>query len=894
MKMTTPFSTSTFTLTLLLTLSLALSGCDGALRNGSSAALAGCDGASRNGSSASVVPERPLDAATATWRVEPQNVAVSFAGETGGRTNVLSFAYPAKEGLSGGKVLLANYDLRRIFASWVPPYVGVRARAVTCAVRLADGAAAPSPGVSCRLRCRSNQSWIASKWHVFETDDLAPRLAAGAWADVRLDLGLDRAGRDRLADVAFAFDGKGRVALEVADVRVVLDDGSTYPLVNGEAPSYRTGMKKPFATKPPRAFPRRDRIQFGTGGQWVIEYPDSVKDFAAYMAKYLPEYDIVFSMGGAFDPRFVAALTNAPANLFFQWQGGQHDLRYAGLKDALVKTAKGKPQSRCFNSAVATHPLFQFGYEDEIAYLGTMGFNNVQRYDYVWYYPDGLSGFDDASVAAYREDLLGKDEGLDLVADGIRPARRIHFWDYYADYHGTPPSPADYGFSSWAEYVPKITPKTEKLFFTLICYEWLRLAQRFGEWSEKYCYGSPYDQLLNGETRANANDHVYLTRLRTSGICSPEFFSGTLKVLSGCYRGAGRFLRNAKACGKKFGITVETSRGGSGSTPYWSPRTGYAVCYFLAALGFDGFEYDGLPGKTPWADYASGRNPFDKAELDLGMADARGYRQARRDGARRPDAAGVYHVISRPVAGNPGHFYWDAIRPSPHDKIASLNRDFRYDLRREELLCDTTDPQELPEILPKAKLVFASPEAVRGEVMGALAAWAKERPGRTLVTNRAEVATAAAAQRVARVQRPAAEGLAPVEVLPFAARVGSVAVLFSRAGCAAGDRDDWYERVWRPVVYKRTLKGELCYPDKVPGADAAAEVPVAEGGDWRVYRFLADEETVAQPKDGFLRLPLGDDLADVVYYGRDTAAFRAFLGEVKAERVLTAEFIEEK
>lgn len=867
-----------------------MAGCDGAPRNGNSAALAGCDGAPRNGSSASVVPERPLDAATALWRLEPQNVSVAFAGETAGRTNVVALAYPEKAGTADGKVLFANYDLRQFFSSWMPPYVGVRACAVTCAVRLAPGAAVPSAGVSCRLRCRSNPSWFAEKWRVSETGDLVSGLASNAWTAVRLDLDIDRANRGRLADVAFVFAGRGACAIEVADARVELDDGSTYPILNGEPPSYRTAMKAPFETRPVRAFPRRDRIQFGTGG-WVIEYPESLKGFADYMARYLPEYDIVLSLGGAFDPRFIAAMADAPANLFFQWQGGQHDLRYAGLKDALVRNYRGKPQSRCFNSAVATHPLLQFGYEDEIAYLGSMGYNNVQRYDYVWHYPDGPSGFDAASVAAYREDLLGKDEGLDLVADGIRPARRIRFWDYYADYHGAPPSPADYGFASWADYVPKLTAKEEKLYYTLICYEWLRLAQRFGEWSERYCYGAPYDQLLNGETRANANDHVYLTRLRTSGICSPEFFSGTLKVLGGCYRGAGRYLRNAKACGKRFGITVETSRGGGGSTPYWSARTGYAVCYFLAALGFNGFEYDGLPGKVAWADYVSGRDPFDRMELNLGMADARGYRQARRDGARRPDAAGVYHVINRPVAGNPGDLYWDAVRPSPHDKIASLNRDFRYDLRREEALCDTTDPQELPDVLPAAKVVFASPEAVRPETIGTLVAWAGAQAGRTLVTNRADVAKTVAERRIVRVQRPADEGLAPVEVLPFAARVGSVAVLFSRAGCQAGDRDDWYERVWRPVVYRRTLRDELCYPDKVQGADAAADMPVAEGGDWRVYRFLADEETVVRPENGLLRLRLGDDLTDVVYYGRDTAAFRAFLDEVKADRALTADFL---
>jgi len=844
-------------------------------------ALGGCEADKSGVQGVRSAPEeaKPLDAAMATWRCSCENATVASLGTADGRRDRLRFAYPKNPGAKKGSVGVATYDLRPMLGSWIPPYVGTRARRFACSVRVP----AASGEVRCQVRCRANPSWRASKWKVWTaTIPLSP-VGVDAWTEVSVDCALDAF--ERLADVFFLFEGTGRCQVDVTDLRVILDDGSCHALVNGEMPSYRTGLDKPFASAPLRAFPKRPRIQFGVGQQWAVEYRDSFADLGAYMKKYLPEYDIVLSLGGALDPRLVASMKPAPSNVFFQWQGGQHDLRYAGLKDALVKMRNGRPQARMFNSSVATHPLFRDAYEDQIAYLGTLGFNNIQRYDYVWYYPEGASGFDAASVAAFREDLLGKDEGLDLVADGVHPARRIRFWEYYADYHGAPLRPEDVGASSWETYEPKLdTPARDRLHWTLVAYEWLRLAQRFGGWSERHCFGAPYDFLLNGEFSGNGNDHVYLSRLRTSGICSPEFFSPALKSLSGCYRGAGRFLRNARACGKRFGVTVETSRGGGGAQPYWSARTGYALCYFLSALGFDGFEYDGIPGHCSWAEYASGRNAFNTAELNLGMADARGYRQAKLDGAKPRPSTGVYHVVNRPVAGCRTAFYTDA---NTADKYA----DFRYELRRAEIDCTQTDPQELPAILDKAKVILVSPEVRRDIVDRVLVPWAREAD-HVLVTNKAGYAKWLASATLPRLQKPAEKGLAPVEVLPFDGRQGKVAVLFNRKACAAADRETWYEKVWRPVIYGRTYDPKsLLYFDKVPGVMATADVPVERDGVYRVYRFIAGREEVVRTQDGYLKLALGDDFTDVFYYGADDTAYRAFLEKVKTERTLTADFI---
>lgn len=847
-------------------------------------ALTGCSEQVRVGmrchEATGVLQEKILDVEMAKWRCDSRNVRVDAFGESCGKRNVLRFAYPKKPGSNDGSVCVADYDLRPMLGSWIPPYVGTRAKKFVCAVRPSE----VTGDVRCQLRCRANPSWSIVKWKVWSETNVLERAGGDSWVEVEIDCALGA--YERLADVSFLFEGTGGCMIDVAEMRIVLDDGSCYALVNDAMPSYRVGMDKPYSMEPIRAFPKRPRIQFGIGQQWVVEYGDSLGALGAYMQKYLPEYDIVLSLGNADDPRVVKSMKSAPSNVFFQWQGGQHDLRYGKILNALVKNKEGREQSRKFNSTVGTHPLFRAALEDQIAYLGTMGFNNIQRYDYVWYYPEGPSGFDEKSIAAFREDLQEADEGLDLLSDGFHPARRIHFWEYYGDYYGSPLQPQAVGLTGWDEYVPKLNTETrEMLHWTLVSYEWLRLAQRFGEWSKKYCFGSPYDYLLNGEFKGNGNDHVYLTRLPTTGVCSPEFFSGSLKSLGGYYRGVGRFLRNARACGKHFGMTLETSRGGSGSQPYWSPKTGYALSYMLAALGFDGFEYDGIPGHCSWEEYVSGRNAFDTVELKLGMAEARGYRQAGLDGARPRTQKAIYHVRNRPVVGKRTPFYQDAVREGEY-------ADFRYELRRAEADYAITDPQELPYVLDSAKVIFVSPE-VRHEVVDEiLVPWSNQQ-NHVLVTNMATCAKVLASSNLPRLQRPAAEGLAPAEVLPFDCREGAVAVLFNRKACAEADRNAWYEKVWRPVVYKRTFDPNgLLYFDKVPGASVSAEVPVAEDGSYRVYRLISGREEVVKSQGGYLILNLADDFVDVFYYGLDNESFKDYLSTIKKERILTADFFD--
>ena len=839
-------------------------------------ALAGCREARQ--SSAREDAPRVSDAAWRTWRIEAKNATVQFAGAFAdkARTWRVSFAGSEKTP-QGGRVVLAAQSLRAMLGSWIPPYVGLRAKRIRLSVYpLARKNCVPQFRYSTSPRQR--RDWTAD-------DALWKTLPEGCWTELVYDVVLQQG--QRLGELAFVLPGREGASCEFlfADVRVELDGGDVYEVLNPEAPSYRTGMKEPLRRTPLRPVPTRPKIQFGTQAGW---YATRWRDMAAiggYMARYLPEYDIVFSLDGTPEPAFAFTMANVPGNVFFQFQKGQHDLRYARLADALVKNPKGEMQPFKFNSCVATHPLLRDAYEDQIAYAGSLGFNSVQQYDYVWFYPDGPWGFDAATTARFREDLSETDEGLRLGPSRTEGAKTIRFGDYYAAYNGRRLSPADCGLTDWRDFVPRFGTAEEKaLHWTLVSYEWLKLAQNFGAWTRRHGFGTPFEFLLNGEAPESGNDHVFVQRLADVGMISPEFFIATPKRLEALFCGLGRYIREARRYGKPIGLTVETSTGGGGTQAYWSPRTGYAISYFLSAMGLDGFEYDHLMDfEHPFASYIDGKHPGQWKIWALGLADARGYRQAKLDGAVRRKPTGVWHLAERGVArcGRPG-FLFDTDPAGPGE-------DFRMELRAHGLDYEMTDPQELPEILSEAKVVFVSPFVTRRDTRDLLDAWAKADAAHVLVTERGTVGAVAARLGLPRVQR-ATSGRPSAVAATFDAKVGHVAVLVNRAASEAAKTSEWNRKA-RAVFHKETWSPDgLLYRDTCPGADVAAEVPVADAGTYRIYRFVADVESTAESRDGGLALTLGDGFSDVFYYGRDTPAFRAFLDGVKRERAVTAEF----
>ena len=683
---------------------------------------------------------------------------------------------------------------------------------------------------------------------------------------------------ERIANVRIKAAGIGFCEFEIRNLALELDDGSRYPLVNRRTPRYCDGMRLPLADAPSRAAPARHRIQFGVGYGWYRKYTSEVGEIGAFMQKYLPGYDIVLSLDGVPELNACEAMKSAPENVYFQFQKGRYDLRYTGLMDALIKDRNGKPQPEMFNCAIGTHPLLRSAYEDQLAYVGSIGINSVQQYDYTWYWPNAPWGFDAATIAAFREDLLETDEGLELAASGVRPERTIHFWEYYEDYQGAGSrlKPMDLGFAGWHDFSSRYsTPQEKTLHWMLVTYEWLRQAQRLNEYAYRHCFGAKHGYLLNAEGCVNGNDHVYLMRLKRTGVVSPEYFHSTPKLLAREYRGISRLVREARRYGKDLGFTVETSCGGGSTQPYWSARTGYVVSYAFSALGCSVMEYDHLPDMPyslenrdlSWRAYTDKGNSGLWHGLALGMGEARAFRQAKLDGAEKAMETRTLLLSQRNVAHGESRAF--------EDRIAALN-----------VAYERTDPQELPELLGSAHTIFVSPSIARKDILTALENWQRAKPERQLVRN---VKTPdCRGWGVRRTQTSDGDAVA----LPFRCRIGSSAVLFNRAAADRVDCEKWRRDVLRRVRKQATYDASLLmYPDRCEGANAVVEMEMPNG-TYRLYSVMDGRERLVDVANGRLTLPLGDRFCDLVYYGLESADFGAFLDEVKAERNVSAEFLE--
>jgi len=243
----------------------------------------------------------------------------------------------------------------------------------------------------------------------------------------------------------------------------------------------------------------------------------------------------------------------------------------------------------------------------------------------------------------------------------------------------------------------------------------------------------------------------------------------------------------------------------------------------------------------------------------------------------------VFLLVERCVAGVSNRAF-----------LGSAADDMRRELNAEELVYETTDPQELADVLGQVRVIFCSLERPRPDVVALLERWRSEAPGRIVITERRAVRETAERLGLARLQKPQPDGCSAF-VAPFDCTVGSVALLANRRACAEANRDEWYEKIWRPAYGKCTYDyGKLLYPDRCPGADASAEVRVSGDGAYRVYYAVRNAEELVASRDGWLKLTPGDALVEVCYYGPDMPAYRAFIEKVREDRKTSDDFLSRK
>lgn len=272
------------------------------------------------------------------------------------------------------------------------------------------------------------------------------------------------------------------------------------------------------------------------------------------------------------------------------------------------------------------------------------GFGGYGYCDMVWMWGAGRgrSGYNPATIRAFRLDLQGRDEGLMVSLDG-EVTKRVHFADYARFYLGGMIEPGDLGLRDWSEYRPTTARQAERnprlydlrrqLLFDLLChYEWLKFAQLLGDTCRRE--GGVFQCMTNPEDMANGGDFLFGCGLESVGVMSEEFFRSA-RFLDGAYF-RFPYFRGVSRSPRQVGVVMESGVGGN-LEPYYEPELAYAVAYELTlATEADTMEGDFWPGDpAPWLEVL--RKPDLGRRIQVLLAYGLGFQHARQDAASREE-----------------------------------------------------------------------------------------------------------------------------------------------------------------------------------------------------------------------------------------------------------------
>ena len=650
------------------------------------------------------------------WRLQASGVKAQMSDEFEKRKFAVKVDYA---GGKPGRLALSCHAVHCPLDSWIPPFIGSDARQFKVLVYPVVKSGNASAFVELRVRGKDARShtWLKKKID----------FSRKGWQEIAIDV--KASPLNRLADVNFAVYGNkaSSCSFWFADARIIRADGSEYEVLNAEEPKHTEGFNSGSPTAPHKALPKRPQIAIGLGTYNFLYGREFLKEIGKMAKEEFPGWDFVLSVGQAPEPESANILRELPENVYAQFQIARHDLRYLALFDHLTRNQFGEPQKARNNGMVPTSPILQRGFKDMFDYAAKIGFNNFAIIDYVWLGMGGLWGYDPATVAAFRDDLSGRDEGLELQPGPGEKRTKIHFWDYFEDSHALRFTPAELGIKSYDEYFPITEREMPKrgvtgqrnysVFLALCSYEWLRQAQRFNRVAAEH--KGNFDYILNGENWANGNDHYYLLKLKGTGIVSPEYFSSVPQKNESYYRTVGIYLRQAARSGTRYGAILETSRGGNGQ-PYWSPKTGYSVAYALSAMGLQDMHYDHIHVEKWKASNTPGETQ-ERANYALFRAEAQAFIQAKHEKSAKEPAMDILDVFPR------GTVFRAWAYNTPGDKSA-----WAPWLNRAQVNYERTDFIELPLLLNSARVVFWSSPFTPQKSADAVEKWLATG-GKTLV-----------------------------------------------------------------------------------------------------------------------------------------------------------------
>ncbi|MBN1558223.1 MAG: hypothetical protein JW951_08760 [Lentisphaerae bacterium] len=607
----------------------------------------------------------------------------------------------------------------------IPPYIAAAATSFSYAMYC------PEPLPDMPMRWVVTRDDGPSSGHPIDPASLA----TGTWHRITFPLEPPGTVKHPLNELILGIKApaEARFSFYLADAALTCGDGQVYSMLSTNPPTFMTGYdpSKREAVFPP--LPQRDTLAFGTSPRRFLkqlvragELPLALEDIRARF----PDIDFVFS--SVWLPRYLETadvIASLPEGFFYQQQKARLNGQYMAALDAWPRTAIGAKIDAFSqaNSTVASHPLVRAALKDEMDYAATLGINNFVNADYNWPWHRGI-GYGTWTVQVFRENLAGKDEGLELLpGPGGRPAEVIHFHDYYEQNHGVRWTPADVGIASWSEFTPvsaaaaadgaEADRRNYSLTTALAQYEWLRQAQRFGRWAK--AHGGAHEYILNPEDVGGGSDYVYLLRLADAGIPYIEYF-GSPTIMRSAYMRLPMYHRAARLSGKELGACTEIGQGGHGQN-YWDPAVGYLAAYELGALGIGHYHIDWM--ESGWAAWTDPANAYHYDRYAGMMSQGHGWWQARHEKASRP-AARVFTVSLRSSVHYIQAGVWTmAVEDSFEDALAAAHVDV-----------EMTDTLELPEILPGADVLFYAPPVSRQIDAERLQAWL-DAGGKTLITH---------------------------------------------------------------------------------------------------------------------------------------------------------------
>lgn len=373
------------------------------------------------------------------------------------------------------------------------------------------------------------------------------------------------------------------------------------------------------------------------------------------------------------------------------------------------------------------HPAVTEVGRQRVDALAASGIPSLWLVDYTFPWADGPHGYAPASIAAYRADLAGTDEGLHVVADGVESVMR--FADYFRGYSGFDLTPAHLGLDDFAQFTPP-QPGEEgpcsrarwEVFLYLRSWEWLKLPDRTGRYLQSRgghgCWIVP-----NPEDTWGSSDYVHLLRSKGTRNLFPEWFGPAGYLCEGAYAGIPYLRREADRSGARLSVLFETGAGGH-AAPYWDWRLAYTTSYLLTAVSrgqdldndfLDEATFEHQSDPANWSQFVRFRD---------GVSKARAFLQARAEQPVRFGAR-ILCVSARPPAQASG---------SPVYGVGGTYS-LAAPLSRAQLLFDNCDSLDLEQVLPDYRMIAYSPLSPRAGDLERLAGWLRARPGRVLVTH---------------------------------------------------------------------------------------------------------------------------------------------------------------